>query len=921
MLRTHIIELINQRKHRKRTSLSMYFRKEMKNRVIKIAKWTFGILSGLFLLISVLIFAFKDKIIERTITEINKNLEVPMEVRDVELAFWSSFPNISVDLLDVKIPSQNTNRSLLKSKKFNLRFNPFDLVSGDYNLKQINVSGGELHLYVDSTGSDNYNIIKSYEDNADSEFKLELQSVTLKSMTVSYLNEVTHQEYRTLFNKVNLTGELSTEEFEMLTSGEILLSSAQSSGVTLIKNQEIEFDLKVNVDQKNLVTNLPMAQIQIGGLPFNIDGCLDQDSLRFHITSKSIQLTDVVEKFSIDRDNHLKNLSGSGVLDFDLLLEGGTGATDPVDIACSFSIEDGKITEPLENLTFDDIQMRGHYIKKDSTVEELLLKAVSFESETGPFSGHLSVLDFENPKFVGFAKGTINLKSAHRIFQLPEFDQINGMLQVFCDFEAVKRDNKDLQLNRCSGDVAIKSSNFKLENDKREFKEVSGHLKFTTRDVRVQDFSLRVDNSDLQLKGSFSNVFNYLYNSGDLSVNIDVKGDQILLEDLGSTTKEEKIADGEIYALPDNLNGNVSISVGTIEYSGHRYEKIKGEMNIKNRRVQFSNLSLENSGSRVRGSLGIEETTPEKFELRTQLSSYGVDVKRAFKEWNNFYQDVILSENISGRASLNMRLNAEFNLGTGIHYPSIDSKMDIEIQQGELKNASIMTDIAESVKDSPAKLVLGKKNMSLLEKRLQNISFSTLKNQITIKNEMVRIPSMSISSSALNMNVSGTHTFSNQVDYRFDFRFRDLLKNDRDSEFGVVIDDGTGLSMFLKMTGDIYDPVLEWDREKQKQKAKEYREQEKKQIKEMLKSEFGVFKNDTTVKEFIEEEAPKEELKIDWNPTTGEETEEEIETEEKTQKEPKKKKSKLKKALEKLKEQQQKEQEEEQEFIGITGGG
>ena len=78
----------------------MYFREEMKNRVIKIAKWTFGILSGLFLLISVLIFAFKDKIIERTITEINKNLEVPMEVRDVEFAFWSSFPNISVDLLE-----------------------------------------------------------------------------------------------------------------------------------------------------------------------------------------------------------------------------------------------------------------------------------------------------------------------------------------------------------------------------------------------------------------------------------------------------------------------------------------------------------------------------------------------------------------------------------------------------------------------------------------------------------------------------------------------------------------------------------------------------------------------------------------------------------------------------------------------------
>ena len=100
--------------------------------------------------------------------------------------------------------------------------------------------------------------------------------------------------------------------------------------------------------------------------------------------------------------------------------------------------------------------------------------------------------------------------------------------------------------------------------------------------------------------------------------------------------------------------------------------------------------------------------------------------------------------------------------------------------------------------------------------------------------------------------------------------------------------------------------------------AKEYRQEEKKQIKEMLKSEFGAFKNDTTVKEYKKEEIPKEEIKIDWNPTTGEKEEEVIEE----QAEPEKKKdSKLKKAFDRLKEQQKKEEQEEEEIIGIKGGG
>ena len=87
----------------------------------------------------------------------------------------------------------------------------------------------------------------------------------------------------------------------------------------------------------------------------------------------------------------------------------------------------------------------------------------------------------------------------------------------------------------------------------------------------------------------------------------------------------------------------------------------------------------------------------------------------------------------------------------------------------------------------------------------------------------------------------------------------------------------------------------------------------------MLKTEFGLFKNDTTVKEYKEEEAPKEEIKIDWNPTTG--SEESEKEQEKEKDKPEKKESKLKKALERLKQQQKKEEEEQEEFIGIQGGG
>ena len=187
----------------------------MKAKAKKFFKRFSIVCAALLVFLSVALYLLQDKIISTAIGELNKNLEVPMRVDRVEFAFWSSFPNISIDLLDVKIPGRLKKTNLLTSEKFNLRFNPLDLLNGDYNLKQINITKGSLNLIVDSLGRENFDIIKDSDDGNDSDFRLALQAVRLKEMDVRYQNEVTHQDYRSYVNLVSLSGELSTKKFDM----------------------------------------------------------------------------------------------------------------------------------------------------------------------------------------------------------------------------------------------------------------------------------------------------------------------------------------------------------------------------------------------------------------------------------------------------------------------------------------------------------------------------------------------------------------------------------------------------------------------------------------------------------------------------------------------------------------------------------
>ena len=87
------------------------------------------------------------------------------------------------------------------------------------------------------------------------------------------------------------------------------------------------------------------------------------------------------------------------------------------------------------------------------------------------------------------------------------------------------------------------------------------------------------------------------------------------------------------------------------------------------------------------------------------------------------------------------------------------------------------------------------------------------------------------------------------------------MKKEKTSEFGEIIDDGTGFRVYMRMYGNIDNPTIEWDKQSRKETTKENMAKEKEDVKSLLKSEFGLFKNDTTVKSYVKEKnPPKEEM-------------------------------------------------------------
>ncbi|XOV66790.1 MAG: AsmA-like C-terminal region-containing protein [Fluviicola sp.] len=848
-----------------------------KKRIIKIAKWFFGSLLSLFLLISLLLYIYKDDICQAAIDEANKYLKAEVTVSEVELTFWSTFPNLSIDFKNVEIqdPRKGTmsREVLLQTELIRLKVNPFDVWREKYKVKSLEIHPGVLNLHVDTAGNNNYDILKEPEKSSKSEsFDFQLKNVSFHDFHFNYINEATSQEYRTHINSMSLEGNLSEDVFTAAAQSDLNIIAAKSGNLTLVSDKPAKLGVGVKVNTKDGIVTIPKSTISIANLPFNFEGAVDTAGFSFQLSGKNIGIEDAANNLAVEETKDIKSFSGNGTLLFELKVNGKNEATSPVEIACDFGVEKGTLIDPNSGISLRELSLEGAYSNVGGPDKEFVsLKNIGFQTQGGPFKANLKITEFEAPLFQGNAVGLINLSVVRSLFKLTEFEQLEGAVDVSSRF-AVKThvqldESKTYEIKKCEGDVKFNKAKAQLVNDKRIYRDIEGRVSLRNDRVGLDQITLKIGSSDFELDGVFSGVSKYFAKTGSLVADVDIESDRIILEDLGSDSKEDKLQHARAFILPDDIEGKAFLDVKKLCYDKHDFLNLRGNMKIKDRVIDFPKLNVSNGGADASGWVKISEDRPEIFYISSRIVSNNITFQKLFKEWDNFEQDVIKSRNITGTAKVSLEFSAPFDLRSGILMNSIEATAGITVDDGRLKNVQAFREITQSLNEmTSARVAIGKENIKMFEQKLLDLKFDRLENTLVIRNGVIVIPSMSVKSSALDLEISGKHTFANKIDYRFGFRFRDL-KQAKTSEFGEIRDDGTGKHVFMRMYGDLYDPSFEWDSEANKAHKQEQRKQAADDARSIFKSAFGLYKNDTTVQEYVQEKFEHEKIEIILNPT------------------------------------------------------
>jgi hypothetical protein len=287
--------------------------------------------------------------------------------------------------------------------------------------------------------------------------------------------------------------------------------------------------------------------------------------------------------------------------------------------------------------------------------------------------------------------------------------------------------------------------------------------------------------------------------------------------------------------IPNGVNFSLDASIAKFTFGKFEASDLSGDIEIKNQKALANEVRLNTMegaalvNAFLDNSKGILELT-----LQSEISN--IEIKELFRQMNNFGQSTLQDQHLKGVASATIDFTGRWSNKLIVDEKSLNARCQLNIVKGELNNFEPLLILSRFVD----------------VKELKAIRFANLQSDITIANRIITIPHTSIGNSALNIDVWGTHSFDNVMDYHIRLLISELLNKKRikkQDEFGTMLEDPEKRRMaFIRMTGTVDKPVVKYDKDGLKQKISSDIKSEKQTVRRILKEELGLFKKDSLQK-------------------------------------------------------------------------
>ena len=709
-----------------------------------IKKVLIGLLVALILLIGggwLFVSLNKDVIMH----ELQSKLEeqgIKIELGDVDIAFFQTFPFVSAQLEDVAL-GQTDRSSLVEAERLSCTFQMMKLIQGDIETKKIKITNGHISLIRDKNGLTNYDFKSS---GGDGNMNIVLEAIELKNMAITYRDDKSDHLIRLNntdadivpeFNPDNTSFDISMESFgELLTIGGVNYFTKKSLNLHThisMSGGNLNFEnSELIVDKNEINFNGSVVDINNKNPQINISlNDLDGEISELHQILPQVWLAPLRE-YAIDGNYRLSGqISGSLATNSSPLVQ-LKGLVDHTTLTYT------ALLHPLQKLKSE---FEFEYGSKSVGSIELQNLSASYEGES--INGTFSLQNFSKPAVDVVINGPFQLSTIHPDIVPSILVKDEGIVSLKA-FSINYKNNGvsyagDLLLNNIKG--ILSGIGFLIEK---------GEIHADNQLMRLSPSTILVLEDKHEISGQLDVAKN--------NYTLDLTSDKIDLQQFFKAMSESSsLAQPVSTVTKSNMRLKMHIDAKQVVYDhidiDHTIADLKWHKNVIDITTNMDYCGGElKSRSRYQMSNG---------KTSVKAETQGVDLPTLFEQWNNFGQDQIMDKHITGAGNIQCHVKFNFLSGKAWNAQSLDVIGGLTIADGALKNVPIFEQFAGYIK----------------QQDLFNVQFNTLSNVFKIENGRFYLPEMFIQSNAANIIIAGHQTLDHRINYALKINAGQVLTN------------------------------------------------------------------------------------------------------------------------------------------------
>ncbi len=766
----------------------------------------------------VIVTRYKKELSELFIQKMKDDYGVNVKVADIRVSFFSNWPHASVQLKNVEVSSDRFPESYIKAGGLGLSFNMNKLLHQQFIVQNVSISNAEI-IFVKPQPVENVQGPPQPEDTTKSNLTFEIKKIAFHNTKLRYLNPRIGQQIAIDLIDDDLRLEHYSDGIHANLQGRLYIPGLlfhQKRGEFLKESKarvDLEFDF-FKADKSICIR--PGSTVNVNGHHYNVSALIDlgeKRRLALMINSKKVDVAKTSRLLNPKIRKVLSNYELKKPIDVNMLMVVNLGKKEDPILIIDFEGKNNSVKIGNSNIPYSRLAFQGRLVCLDASLlrgnmdkARLTLKNVKGRVFDLPFTANIRIHNFADP-YISI-KGKLNVDASKFKSRINDEFVLKGQAIASVSYAGPTSHLNTSQfldpIMKLKADIDLKDVSYR-EIDKPWVYTINGMTHLDNKDLTFNDLRIKSDVGDATASGRAEDFLDYIFgNTNGFKANLAVTTESL---DLNPFLKQQhklpidtvKVLAASVapdLSAPEKTTAMMSAATAMKKSSTFEFNVGLFAKNMRIREVTAKNahmhlhylrnvLDIHSIAANVcEGKIKGRATVKNYNDINADLIVEEVDVQELFKQFENFGQEALVSDNLQGKISAEASFKSLLDDRMEIAAETMFGEVKLTVTDGHLMNFSPLQDLSKFL---------------FKNRDFKDVSFSEINQRFVIRGYEMQIEELEVGSSVFNLYVvNGFYNFKGNSNINLLVPWSNLKRRNKDfvpKSSGVRAEDAKGVKL------------------------------------------------------------------------------------------------------------------------------